>query len=281
MPSYKVLKAAVAGLARAYLSYYGPMSLAPKRAEPMKFSMVREVYAIPSSPDSPARMIGNLSWSDSDHHVFMFRRLICAMKVTAFRLGEIVGHTSGKIMYLTFESLAWVIGGIMISRPTAAQLASLRPGIDGASARAWHPLEASRIRLVKFTALSASSSPTIRTTPSMQPPRCVISNFEWAAPCRTAELLCYSAIRGANLTRTTFSTHSSLLGAALTHLYGPAVASLYSFHSFRSGFATALHAAGVPEHAMIQLICRWKGGCAPSRMGVAEQHETDLRRAST
>jgi hypothetical protein len=29
MPSYKVLKAAVAGLSRAYLSYYGPYSLAP------------------------------------------------------------------------------------------------------------------------------------------------------------------------------------------------------------------------------------------------------------
>jgi hypothetical protein len=80
MPSYKVLKAAVAGLARAYLSYYGPMSLAPKRSEPMKFSMVRELYAIPSSHNSPVR-VGNLQWSDADHHVFMFRRLILLIRL--------------------------------------------------------------------------------------------------------------------------------------------------------------------------------------------------------
>jgi hypothetical protein len=41
------------------------MSLAPKRSEPMKFSMVRELYAIPSSHNSPVR-IGNLQWSDAD-----------------------------------------------------------------------------------------------------------------------------------------------------------------------------------------------------------------------
>ena len=79
----KVLKAAVAGLSRTYLSYYGPYSLAPKRAEPMKFSMVRELYAIPSA-ESSATQVGGLRWRDSDHNVFMFRRLICVMMVTAF-----------------------------------------------------------------------------------------------------------------------------------------------------------------------------------------------------
>ncbi len=103
-PSYKVLKAAVAGLARSYLAYYGPMSLAPKRAEPMKFSMVRELYSIPSSG---IVRIGSVPWSDADHNVFIFRRLICVMMVTAFRLGEIVYHSSGEIMYLTFESLTF------------------------------------------------------------------------------------------------------------------------------------------------------------------------------
>ena len=39
----------------------------------------------------------------------------------------------------------------------------------------------------------------------------------------------------------------SMLRAALAHLYGEKVASLYSFHSFRSGLASALHAAGVAD----------------------------------
>ena len=41
-------------------------------------------------------------------------------------------HTSNEIMFLTFESLTWVIGGIAISHPTPAQLAAMRPGVDGA-----------------------------------------------------------------------------------------------------------------------------------------------------
>ena len=47
----------------------------------------------------------------------------------------------------------------------------------------------------------------------------------------------------------------ALLRAALTYCYGQAIALLYSFYSYRSGLATALHAVGV-EDAMIQLICR-------------------------
>jgi hypothetical protein len=39
-------------------------------------------------------LVGGLQWCDSDHNVFMFRRLICVMMVTAFRLGEVVSHTS-------------------------------------------------------------------------------------------------------------------------------------------------------------------------------------------
>ena len=79
-------------------------------------------------------------------------------------------------------------------------------------------------------------------------------------------------------------THHQLhimLRAAIAHIYGKAAASLYSWHSYRSGLATALHAAGVDD-AMIQLICRWM--CPESlhvyrRMGVAE-HERLIKGAA-
>ena len=54
-------------------------------------------------------------------------------------------------------------------------------------------------------------------------------------------------------------THAALdplLPVVLTFLYGAAVARLYTWHCFRSGLCTALHAAGVPDE-MIMLICRW------------------------
>ena len=71
-----------------------------------------------------------------------------------------------------------------------------------------------------------------------------------------------------------------MLTAVLVFLYG--VASIYTFHSYRSGLATALHAANVPDD-MIMLICRWM--CPESlhvyrRMGTRE-HEGHITRAST
>ena len=73
----------------------------------------------------------------------------------------------------------------------------------------------------------------------------------------------------------------NLLKLVLAHLYGASVAALYTWHSFRSGLATALQAANVPD-AMIMLICRWM--CPESlhvyrRMGTRE-HERLINEAS-
>ena len=82
--------------------------------------------------------------------------------------------------------------------------------------------------------------------------------------------------------RRTLTYLHKLLMLALTYLYGAIVAALYTWHSFRSGLATALHAANVPD-AMIMLICRWM--CPESlhvyrRMGTRE-HERLINEAST
>ena len=47
-----------------------------------------------------------------------------------------------------------------------------------------------------------------------------------------------------------------MLDAALLHCFGPAAASTHSWHSLRSGLASALKAAGCPPDE-IQLMCRW------------------------
>ena len=58
------------------------------------------------------------------------------------------------------------------------------------------------------------------------------------------------------------------------------MARLFSFHSYRAGLATALHAAGVPDD-MIQLICRWM--CPESlrryRVIGLREHEQNVNRA--
>ena len=66
-----------------YLSHHGPHSLAPKRAENMKFSMVSSLQRIPA--DGSIR-VGSIRWDDTAHDVFIFRRLTRFMMFTGFRL---------------------------------------------------------------------------------------------------------------------------------------------------------------------------------------------------
>ena len=72
MPGFKHVSKALDGLRRLYLSHHGPHSLAPKRAENMKFSMVSNVQRIPA--DGSVR-VGPIQWDDAAHDVFILRRL--------------------------------------------------------------------------------------------------------------------------------------------------------------------------------------------------------------
>ena len=67
MPGFKQVSKALDGLRRLYLSQHGPHSLAPKRAEDTKFSMVSSLQRIPTD----------------------------GSRFTGFRLAEIVGDGSG------------------------------------------------------------------------------------------------------------------------------------------------------------------------------------------
>ena len=72
MPGFKHVSKALDGLRRLYLSHHGPHSLAPKRAENMKFSMVSSLQRIPA--DGSVR-VGPIQWDDAAHDVFILRRL--------------------------------------------------------------------------------------------------------------------------------------------------------------------------------------------------------------
>ena len=64
----------------------------------------------------------------------------------------------------------------------------------------------------------------------------------------------------------------SLLHVALVKLYGEKVAACYSWHSLRSGLATALKAAGASDD-VIQMICRW---ASPESLKIYARHGTSL-----
>ena len=251
MPGFKHVSKALDGLRRMYLSHHGPHSLAPKRAENMKFSMVSSLQRIPA--DGSIR-VGSIRWDDTAHDVFIFRRLTRFMMFTGFRLAEIVGNGSGEIMFLTYGCLFWCIDNVMIAKPSRAQLLSMRPP----------PRRAPETHCpfpVRLTYETTELNPAAAL-------RDLELNIGEQVTDRDSHPLFGDA---AGQTYTHHYLHN-LLKLALAHLYGAAVAALYTWHSFRSGLATALHAANVPD-AMIMLICRWM--CPESlhvyrRMGTRE-----------
>ena len=273
MPGYKMLKAAAAGLARDYVRYHGPHSLSPVRAEPMKFAMVRAMCAIPTDN----RTIARFAWADTCHEVFVFRRLIRVLMVSGLRLGEIVGNGSGEVTYVTLDCVAWRINGVLVKNPTAAKLNSMVPGRDAAL------VSPPRSKPDPWGEIHCPF-PMVFTFNDRDP-------INAAAAIRDIELRYGLACARRDLTPLfatsegkTYTHHylHQLLRDVLAYLYDARIASVYSFHSFRSGLATALHAAGV-EDSMIMLICRWM--CPESlhvyrRMGTAE-HERLIAQAST
>ena len=271
LPGYKALVAALSGLMRAYLLYHGPYSLAPKRAEPMRFSMVGAIDAIPDGAQ-----VDGIRWNHSDHDVFMFRCLNLFLIVTAFRLGEIVEHTSGELMYLTRDSITWHIRGLVLTDPTWAQLAEMRPGLDFARARP------PRSKPDQWGEIHCPFPATITYYDEPGNAAAALREIERRVPCRGEARRTTPLFADRNHRPYSHGRLGRLLRAALTHLYGKAAASLFTFHSYRSGLATALHAAGV-EDGMVQLICRWM--CPESlhvyrRVGATE-HDQHIRAAQS
>jgi hypothetical protein len=246
MPGYKAVKAQLFGLMRMYLIYHGPHSLAPRRAEPMRFSMVDKMVSIPINGTV---RVGARMWTDSDHDIFMFRRLICFMMVTAFRLAEIVWHLSGEIMFLTRACAWWVIGGIVFLDPTREQLLSLKVGDKACVCPP-------RAKPDQWGEIHCPFPVTLPFRPEVGNAAAGLRDIELNRPCHGAERETFPLFATASGVPYTHSVLGSLLRSVLTHLFGSAVASLYTWHSFRAGLATALHASGCPD-AVIQLICRW------------------------
>ena len=270
MPSYKVLKSALAYLSRLYLAHHGPYSLMATRAEPMKYDMVLAMFAI----EDGASMGSSELWRHDDHDTFMFRRLICVLWVTAFRLAEIVCHTSGEIMFLLLLSLTWSIGGVVVTHPSPAALRALRPGVDYAR------LAPPRSKPDQWGEIHCPHPITLTFYDEPGNAAAALRDIEIRICEANLDRATTPLFHDANGQPYSHGRLERMLRRALTHLYGASVASLFTFHSFRSGLATALHAAGVPGD-QIMLVCRWM--CAASLMVYrrrgTDEHEMLTRKA--
>ena len=236
----------------------------------MKYAMVVKINSIPPN----GHQVGSYTWSDSNHLVFIFRRLNRLLIRTGFRLGEVVAHTSGEIMYLTRASVVWRINGVLYTHPSMALLHSMVPGRDGSL------VVPPRAKPDQWGEVHCPFTIFLPLTASAEDACAALRDIEVHIPCTNREhtaLFCDH--RGLPYSH---GVLDPILKAVITHLYGPAVAAIYSWHSYRSGLATMLYAAGVPD-AVIMLMCRWM--CEASlhvyrRLGNA-QNESNFRKATT
>ena len=87
----------------------------------MRFSMVRKIHDV--ACDVSVKIGSRVSvWDDSNHDVFMFRRLNVIEICGAWRLAKWVCHTSGKVMYMVREDLWRRLKGRIVKDPTDAEL---------------------------------------------------------------------------------------------------------------------------------------------------------------
>ena len=246
MPGFKLLQAQLKGLSRAYLAYHGPKSLAPKRAEPMRFYMVRDMNNIAANGSIS---IGQRVWDDDDLTVFMFRRLNLISIRCATRLAEWVWHSSGEIFYMVRSDLWWRIGNRVIMDPTVEELRNLSPG-DAAYANPPRskPDQTGEIHCpfpicFPFTHDEDNAAAALR-------------DIELRCPCHGTDRQTRPIIADEAGNPYTHGVLDRMLHNVLVFKYGKAFASLFSWHSYRSGLCCALFAAGCPD-AINQLICRW------------------------
>lgn len=285
MPGFSMVKAAVDGHARRYLALHGPQSLIPKRAENMTFHMMRRMFDI-----EDGTKVGTMVWDHQSHDVFIFRCLILFMMNTGFRLAEIVGNGSSEIMFLTWACLLFQINGTIVANPSAAQIDAMVPGRDLAivTPPRSKPDQMGTIHCthtIKLTLSSCRYSPcaALARMQKRLGPR-VTDRESTPLFCTEGGLRHEVAADGQEPKYHTYS-HSYLtllLRTVLSHMFGATVAAIYSWHSFRSGLATALHAAGVDDD-IIMLLCRWM--CRESlhayrRLGTTK-HEQLITAAST
>jgi hypothetical protein len=122
LPPAKVVQGELHGLLRAFVTVYGAHALMPQRREPFRFAMVQDLLKHPKD------RLGARSYDPASVIGWAFRGMLALGWRTGHRLAEFVAHPSGEVCYVTRHDVSYIIAGVPVCDPSAAQLAALRPG---------------------------------------------------------------------------------------------------------------------------------------------------------
>ena len=231
-----------------YRSQYGVQAMVPKRKEPFtKQMLISHVLGAPAGLDLGGGW--SLDWSSRAGK--SLAALTAVLAQTGFRKSEVsVPSQLDTLHYCLQRShLHWVIQGVPVDRPTAAQLRQLRAG-----------------DFAVLTPPPSKSDPFDMVwggNPIWLP---FVFGEPLCAAIALADLLLAwptdGAVDSAVFTHDdgkpfTGSQLDKALERMLLHAYPPATVRLYSWHSARIFLCTSLLEAGA-SRAQIQALCRWQ-----------------------
>jgi len=165
----------------------------------------------------------------------------------------------------TRTDVTYIIAGVPVCDPTPAQLAALQPGDTILIAPP-------RSKTDQFGEIHSPFPSAVAFSTDPNSAGYIIQQIELRRPVHGVSRGVTPLFADEYGLPYTHSVMDTLLHAALVRLYGEKVASCYSWHSLRSGLATALKAAGCADD-VIQMICRWAN---PESLKIYALHGTSL-----
>ena len=259
LPPAKVVQGELHGLLRAFVTVYGAHSLMPQRREPFRYTMIQTLLNLGKE------RLGARTYDPDSILGQAFRGMLALGWRTGHRLAEFVAHPSGEICWVTRHDVSYIIAGVHVSDPTPAQLAALRPGDTILVAPP-------RSKTDQFGEIHSPFASAIAFSYDQNSAGFLIQQIEMTRPVHGHSREFTPLFADEVGLPYTHGVMDALLHSALVRLYGEQVASCYSWHSLRSGLATALKAAGCSDD-VIQMICRWAN---PASLKIYALHGTSL-----
>ena len=246
LPPARHVKSELNGLLRAFVVVHGKAALQPRRQEPMKFEMLSRLCSIPDN----TMLRRGFRWHRDRHECRAFARMLSVGWRTGHRLAEFVYHPSGEIYYLTRADITWYIAGVAVTDPSPEQLTRLRPGD-------YVTIAPPRSKTDQFGEIHSPFPSVVLYDPSRTcNAGAALRDIELEQPCRGTDRETTPLFADPVGHPYRHERMDDLLDAALHFCYGSGVAATHSWHSLRSGLASALKEAQCPNDE-IQLICRW------------------------
>ena len=248
MPSAKSIEKNLAGLNRTFKNVHDIERLMPQHKQAMTPALWARIEALTDGAVIPGR---SAHWSPRtrwrDRTLLRLGRVLWR---TGHRLGEIIAHPSGEVNFLTRSCLSIrKVDGSITAVPSALDWQQLRSGDMVLLAPC--PSKTDPFGLVHCpfpSVLPYDGSDTCAAA--------AVRDIELEQPCTPAARKTTPLFADEQGHPFTYSVLHRELRLVIAALLGPAAASIYSWHSVRSGLACALHAAGCPDE-IIQLLCRW------------------------